>query len=355
MKSSELMISVILPVKNGSLTLLKRALSSIKAQSHKKYEILIVDDGSRKDFSKKLDMLVKNEEQIHLFHIKSSGVSFARNYAVSKASGDIITYLDADDVISPFCFEEAVSFFNDRETDAVWGGTYYGSKSEIDKRLKIQDGKAKTYEALKDLSVKLSSERIHKTRSECIGEPFRFEDNGYINRGIAARFIRKSVFERGLAQFPLNIKMYEDTIWNLKMMDSGINIYYVKSIWYYYYENERSVSNSYNENVLECIEVPLKRIRVILDLNDPEEYAAYTRFLMDSLRYIYKCMYGNPLWKPDICTRMQFLKHIYNKRPWTEAGTQKFIKAAERSDRIKALLYRAKLLFLYWKLKWKTM
>lgn len=355
MKSSELMISVILPVKNGNPDLLKRALSSIRSQTYKNYEILLVDDGSRQDFSKKLETLVKKDSHIRLFHIAASGVSFARNYAVSKASGDIITYLDADDVISPFCFEEAVSFFNDRETDAVWGGTYYGSKKDIDKRLKLEGGKAKTYETLKGLSVKLTPERIHKTRSECIGEPFRFEDNGYINRGIAARFIRKSVFERGLAQFPLNIKMYEDTIWNLKMMDSGINIYYVKSIWYYYYENERSVSNSYNENVLECIEVPLKRIRVILDMKDPEEYAAYTRFLMDSLRYIYKCLYGNPLWKPDMRTRLQFLKHIYNNRPWTEAGTERFIKAADRSDRIKALLYRAKLLFLYWKLTWKTM
>jgi teichuronic acid biosynthesis glycosyltransferase TuaG len=97
MKSSELMISVILPVKNGDLSLLKRAVSSIKAQTYKKHEIIMIDDGSRKAFSKKLDTLAGNDSHIHLFHIKPSGVSYARNYAVSKASGDIITYLDADD------------------------------------------------------------------------------------------------------------------------------------------------------------------------------------------------------------------------------------------------------------------
>ena len=358
MKSRKLMISVILPVKNGNMKLLKRAVSSILEQTYKKYEILLIDDGSHESFSKKLDILARNDSRIRLFHIKSSGVSYARNFAVTKARGDIITYLDGDDIISPVCFEEAVSFFNDPEkggsVDAVWGGTFYGNKDNIKKRIRSESGVPKTVERLKEVAVKLTPGRIHKTRAECIGTPFRFKNEGYINRGIAARFIRKKAFNDGLADFPLNIRMYEDTIWNLKMMDSGMNIYYVKSIWYYYYENERSSSNRYNEHILRDLEEPLKIIDGILDLNDPEEYGAYTKFLMDSLRYVYKCKYGNPLWKPSFYTRIKFLKHIYNDRPWSEIADKRYLKAADRSDKIKAILYRAGLLFLYWKLTWKT-
>lgn len=359
MKSGKLMISVILPVKNGNMKLLKRAILSVREQTYKNYEILLVDDGSGEVFSKKLDVLAKNDHKIRLFHIKPSGVSCARNFAVTKAKGDIITYLDGDDIISPVCFEEAVSFFIDaekrEEIDAVWGGTFYGNKDSIKRRVKCGSGTAKTVEELKSVSVKLTPERIHKTRAECIGNPFRFEGEGYINRGIAARFIRKKAFEKGMAVFPVNIRMYEDTIWNLKMMDSGMNIYYVKSIWYYYYENEKSTSNRYNKHVLRDIETPLKLITEILDLNNAEEYGAYTKFLMDSLRYVFKCQYGNPLWKAGLCEKLGFLKHIYTNIIWREIAGIRFLKAADRSDRLKAILYRMGLLFLYWKATWKTM
>ncbi len=358
MKSHDLKISIILPVKDGDIDLLKRALSSVYSQTYDDYEILLIDDGSRIGFAEKLDDLVKDDKKIRLFHIKSSGVSGARNFAVSKSEGDIITYIDSDDVISPFCFEEAVSLFTDETIDAVWGGTFYGDKKETDRCMdsySIGNSKPLTKDELKRLSLRLKPSRIHKTRAECIGSPYRFDDNGYINRGIAARFIRKKVFDEKKAVFPQNIKMYEDTIWNLKMMDSGLNIYYVKTIWYYYLKNETSASNRFNDNVLHDIEVPLRRIRRLLDLKDPVEYRAYTRFLMDSLRYVYKCKYGNPRWKTSTGVRKKFLKHIYGRDPWTEIAKVRFFKAAEKPDKVKAALYRAGLLFLYWKLTWKTM
>ena len=352
MRRTDHKISVILPVRNGSIPLIKRAISSVLTQTYDDHEILLVDDGSRPDFSKKLDDLAEADRRIRLFHTKPSGVSDARNFAAEMADGDIITYLDGDDALNPLCFEEAVTFFDDDRTDAVWGGTYYTDSPEIERLLKKGD-KARTKKELEKLTVRLTQDRLHKTRAEVIGEPFRFGSKGYINRGIAARFIRKSVFDDKKAAFPSGIRMYEDTIWNLEMLD--LNIYYVRTIWYYYNNNEKSVSNSYNENVINDIEVPLKRIRKMLDLSNEREYAAYTRFLMDSLRYVYKCMCGNPLWKPDPCTRRRVISHIYNDRPWKEISGSRFFRTACRSDKIKAALFRAKLLFLYWKLSWKKM
>lgn len=353
MNSREPLISVILPVKNAQLDLLERAIASVHAQTYKNYEILLIDDGSREDFAGMLDALAENDDKLRLFHISPSGVSGARNFAVQKAKGDIITYLDGDDALSPFCFEEAVLVLADETIDAVWGGTEYVTEEKLNALLENPDESARTPEGLKTLLLKLTPKRIHRTRSECIARPYRFGENGYINRGIAARFLRKRLFENGGARFPEGYKLYEDAIWNLELMDR--NICYVRSVWYYYFNNESSVSNRFNKNILKDIEVPVMTVRRMLDLSNDTEYRAYTRFLMDSLRYVYKCMYGNSHWNPDRETRKKYIDHIYNDRPWKEISSGRYIKAADKSDRIKAVLFKRRLLFLYWKLTWKKM
>lgn len=256
----------------------------------------------------------------------------------------------------------------------------------------------------------LSEKRKHKSRAEVIGEPFRFEGGGYINRGIAARFVRKEVFDDPELLFPVGIKMYEDAIWNLRLIDKK-RVAYVKRIWYYYFENPESASNKYNPNVIEDIEKPLNIMRRMLELWNRTEYAAYTRLLMDSLRYIYMCMYGNPRWRGEFGDRSgangiierndrsdvknmvsgsdrsgensvvgggragtksasgsgnglkkgasykkavkAVRRHLYCDAPWREIGSRRFRKYSSKRDRQKALLYKLHLLLLYWKLTWK--
>ena len=354
-KNDDKKISVILPVKNGDLSLLKRAISSVRTQTFPGFEILLIDDGSEKPFAEELKTIAETDDRIRLYHIAPSGVSGARNFGIEKAEGDVITLLDSDDVISPVCFEEALLLLENSDAEALWGGTWYFESSDLPELGKWMRRKtALGIEELKAREVKLSSDRVHKTRAECIGEPFRFGENGYINRGIAARFIRKEVFEGGRNRFFLGIKMYEDAIWNLLMLENH-KISYVQSIWYYYYNNEASVSNRFNPDVLECMEVPLKMIREILDLEDPEEYTAYTRILMDSLRYVYKCLFGHPKWKSLKKERKELSDHIYRSDPWNEIGSPRFQKFAGKRDQQKAELFRKHLLFLYWKLTWKNM
>ena len=352
MSCKEPLISVILPVKNGDLSLLKRALSSVRNQSCSNYEILMIDDASEKSYAEKLESLAAEDPRIRLLSIPASGVSGARNFAIGQAEGDILTFLDSDDALQRFCFEEAVTLLEESDADILWGGTFYGSSEEIENRLQEDSGKtARSKEELRSLSIELTEDRLHKSRAEAIGEPFRFEDQGYINRGIAARFIRRECFADGKMRFPSGIKMYEDTIWNLKQLEEQ-KILYVKAIWYYYLENEASASNSYHEDAAERMEIPLSMIRQILDLSDPEEYTAYTRLLIDSLRYVYKCLYGNPEWKASAGERKKLKDHLYTEEPWSEIASGRFREAADPRDQKKALLYRLRLLFLYWKLTW---
>lgn len=355
MTEGRLLFSVILPVRNGEASLLERALKSVATQTYPHYEILLIDDGSDAEHAKMLDTLAEEDKHIRLFHIDHSGVSAARNFAAKRALGDILTYLDADDALSPVCFEEAADLFRNSDIDALWGGTLYVSDGQMrDLLCSASSMKARSSIELQNLTVKLTPERIHQTRAECIGEPYRFENGGYINRGIAARMLRKRVFSEEGCLFPEGIRMYEDAIWNLTMLKS-LNVCYVRSVWYYYYENDASASNKYNPDILEVMEVPVMQIRSIMDLNDPLEYTAYTRLVMDSLRYVYKCLYGNPLWDGGYDEHVSLKQHIYSQMPWKEIGTYRFITSASGKDWKKAVLFKMHLLFLYWKIVWKNM
>ena len=359
-----MMISVILPVRNGDIKLIKQAVDSVLAQTYSNLELLLVDDGSERDFAKELDGIAGADKRIRIFHIEPSGVSAARNYAIKEAKGDVITFIDGDDTIAPGCFDEADRILRDSEIDALFGGTLY---------VETTDGEvANSADDKPSIRVlKLTEERLHKSRAEVIGEPFRFENGGYINRGIAARFIRKEVFDDERFLFPVGIRMYEDAIWNLRMIDS-LRIAYVKRIWYYYYENPASASNKYNPDVVDVMEKPLEIMQGILDLRNPVEYRAYTRLLMDSLRYIYMCMLGNPKWKKEFkssknvggnasdltsetyaSAKRKVKKHIYHDAPWKEIGSGRFRKYSSKRDRQKALLYKVRLLMIYWKISFK--
>ncbi|MCQ2512031.1 MAG: glycosyltransferase [Lachnospiraceae bacterium] len=343
-------ISVILPVKDPQITLLEKALKSVYDQTYTDYEILLVNDGSDEAHSKELRSIAEKNPSIHLLEIEPSGVSAARNYAAVQAKGDVLTYLDSDDFLSPVCFEEAVKVLENTDIDAVWGGTVYGTQEELNERKMSAKKQAFCMGELQSRLILLDEGKKHLSKAECIGEPYRFEDGTYINRGIAGRFIRKE--KMAGIEFPVGIKFYEDAIWNLIMLDR-LKIAYLDSEWYYYMENEKSVSNSYNPEIVSDLEIPLAIIRECIDMDNAEEYTGYTRILMDSFRYISKCLYCNPKWNPSSKEKKKLKAHIYQDFPWKEIGTEKYKAHAQERDCKKAIFYKKRLLLLIWKYRWK--
>lgn len=92
--------SIIVPVYNTE-KYLKRCLDSIKKQSFKDYEVIIVNDGSTDnsgDIIKKYPYKVINQENL--------GLSMARNNGVKEARGDYVIFLDSDDYIEKDLLKE---------------------------------------------------------------------------------------------------------------------------------------------------------------------------------------------------------------------------------------------------------
>ena len=76
--------------------LLKKALASVSAQSFADFEIVVVNDGSTDSTPQVLDDL-KNEKFKIISHASSQGITFSRQDALLKSSGEYIAILDDDD------------------------------------------------------------------------------------------------------------------------------------------------------------------------------------------------------------------------------------------------------------------
>jgi len=97
MKSySEPLVSVFIPTKNR-LELLTRAIESVKAQTYKNIEIVVVDDGSTDGTWDYLQQENQANGVIIIRNEESQGACAARNAAILASTGDFVTGLDDDD------------------------------------------------------------------------------------------------------------------------------------------------------------------------------------------------------------------------------------------------------------------
>ncbi len=100
------MISVIVPVYNVE-KYLDQCLSSILNQTYKKYELIIVNDGSPDNSQTIIDKFQKKYPKLIKSYLKENGgLSSARNYGITKAKGEYICFIDSDDWVEPNYLEE---------------------------------------------------------------------------------------------------------------------------------------------------------------------------------------------------------------------------------------------------------
>ncbi|WP_044913070.1 glycosyltransferase family 2 protein [Butyrivibrio sp. WCE2006] len=94
----ESLISVIVPVFNTE-KYLDRCVESIRDQTYKNIEIILVDDGSTDLSGKMCDDYEREEKNIIAIHQKNKGANYARKNGVQKAKGEYICFVDSDDYV----------------------------------------------------------------------------------------------------------------------------------------------------------------------------------------------------------------------------------------------------------------
>lgn len=123
--SKQVLVSVVIPNYNYG-RYISEAIESVLAQTYPHFEIIVVNNGSTDD---SLEILQEYRDRITLINQENRGQSEARNSGLRVAAGELIAFLDADDVWSPKKLESQISLISEKSQLIYCGIRMFESQS----------------------------------------------------------------------------------------------------------------------------------------------------------------------------------------------------------------------------------
>lgn len=243
------LVSVVVPVYNTEEVYLRQCIESLKAQTLKEIEIILVDDGSTNSCGAICDEYAARDLRIVSLHQENKGVSVARNLGCQRASGKYITFVDSDD----WCDDSVLQMVSDiaEKKDAeitLFGGTI----NRIGR-----NGKETASE------IRLKPEKV--LRKEYLLEACCFprcsEDDFIL--ATCSKLYRRDLLEKESIRFPQGIIYGEDRVFAIKAFYSASSIAFCDEIGYHYrINNQNQATARYMPKLTESLE---RQIRLMLE------------------------------------------------------------------------------------------
>lgn len=217
-------LSIIVPVYNLENYISTTLGSLLSIRFSDEYEIIVINDGSVDESESIIHGYQKKYGQITLYSIEHQGVSNARNVAISKASGEYISFVDGDDTVEPDFFEKAV-----RELDR-------GGYDFVQGNYKRIDGDYISYEQLVSEDVVITEKEI------MLEKLFGLEKhiyNAVWGKVYRARIIKDTLFDR-------TIKIAEDLKFVFDVIEKSKKIKLLSCVGYKYLRRNTSAMHEVN-------------------------------------------------------------------------------------------------------------
>jgi len=96
LRISGALVSIVMPAYNAG-PYIEETIRSVQGQTHQNWELIVVDDGSTDETAEKVEAVAQHDPRVKLLRQANAGKSAARNTGLDLASGEFITFLDADD------------------------------------------------------------------------------------------------------------------------------------------------------------------------------------------------------------------------------------------------------------------
>lgn len=215
------LISVIVPIYNVE-QYLERCIESIRCQTYKNIEIILVNDGSADKSGLLCDQFSKSDPRIKVIHKENGGLSSARNAGLKAAKGKFVGFVDSDDWIANDMYEYLYNLISKNEADVSDIACIYAYKYPC--------------------NIKDEEEKI----------------NIYNDDGILENYLYRGMHEQKSAPFSVCRKLYisklfddisfpegkinEDICTNFKILSKCNRIVISNQIKYFYYQNIQSIT-----------------------------------------------------------------------------------------------------------------
>lgn len=217
-------ISVIIPVYNAE-RYIRQCLDSVLAQDFAEFEVIIVDDGSTDSSFAVCQEYANNDVRIRLFHKENAGPSSARNFALTRAEGEYILFMDSDDYwlddsflgrLYQIALENNLDIVRVELKQVDEKGDEIGNTSNLDARM--------------DIAWKVLSSGLFY-RDAIRGQNFLF-----------LSLFKKTVVRS--YKFDENLKFCEDGDFYARVLLNNLRCMYVPLCFYAYRVNPSSITNS---------------------------------------------------------------------------------------------------------------
>ena len=168
------LISVVVAVYNTS-AYLDRCVQSLLAQTYKKLEIILVDDGSTDQSPEICDRYASQYTHIHVIHQQNLGLSVARNRGIQKAQGEFVGFVDSDDYCAPQMYETLYGLIERYGTQVAAANYYMQTHNSCRfSPLGMKEGVLRGEEAVISCVQKLASLACNKLFARILFDAIKF-------------------------------------------------------------------------------------------------------------------------------------------------------------------------------------
>lgn len=246
--NTNLLVSIIVPVYNAE-KYISKCIESLVEQTYRNIEILLINDGSTDESEVIILEYCEKDSRIIYRKKENEGVSKARNYGISMAEGNYLTFVDADDWVSIDFIERAVKMMDNYKLDLVLGGTMKVYSASTERCVANTDEQIIIYD-------KNNPVLTQKVLSNGITSDRRL--NSCFTSGPVCKIFRKEII--GEIRFDEKLIIGEDTVFNLRVIERSNKVGVVPEVWYYYRMNDFSVTKKYNPNIQKHTEVLMETL-----------------------------------------------------------------------------------------------
>lgn len=130
MSQKDRLLSIIITVYNGE-RFLQECISSVRNQTYKNLDIIIVNDGSTDGTKDIIEKHIKIDRRIRYIEQDNLGQVVAKKTGVGYAKGDYVTFLDADDWLDPDYYDEMCKHAVKSRADIVTSGIIWEFPNKV--------------------------------------------------------------------------------------------------------------------------------------------------------------------------------------------------------------------------------
>lgn len=201
-------VSVTVPVYNTS-KYLRTCLESLRMQTLKDIEYILVDDGSTDDSGLICDEYARTDSRFRVIHQKNGGLASARQSGLMQARGDYVIVCDSDDWVEPCIYEILYLTAQKQDADIVTCRYYseYG------------DGRS------------LKNQTVFKERNGVV------DNFDFLRRGAGSswvKLIKRSLYVKTDSEYESGINLSEDSLIIYKLLKGNPKIVQVPDYLYHY-------------------------------------------------------------------------------------------------------------------------